>query len=306
MTNTAELPDLDPYAHLSNQEVAAAILAWPDGSEDQNLALAALKARAPGLGHNRPPLSEALESELEPFRVRAAEALGLAEKAVIRDAEGARTALDLGVKCKDLEDEINAARLQRSLPYRDATALINRTFGDIAHALKLAREGDNGRGGLKGMLKVWDDKQRAAAQAEQARLREEQRQRELAAAEAEKTAREAAAQGQGQINAELAAAKAREEAERAAHRAEAVRPEPLRSHLGQIARRREIVFEITDLAATLAWLIQQPGHRGKVEHATRTMIGAYLKSLGTDAVARGVAIPGIEARVEAGGVAVRR
>jgi hypothetical protein len=300
MTNTAELPDLDPYAHLSNQEIAAAVLAWPDGSEDQNRALVALRERAPQIGHNRPPLAEMIEAEVEPFRVRAAEVLELAGKALIIDADGAKSVLDLGVKCKDIEDEIDAARLARSKPYRDATALINGLFGPVQQRLAIARDG------LRGMLKTWDDKQKAAAAAEQARLREEQRQREAAAAEAERRAREAAEAGRGQVNAELAAARAREEAEQAQRRADAVRPEPLRSHLGQVSRRREIKFEIADLGAVLAWLIQQPGHRSNVEQAVKTMIGSYLKSLGTDTVARGVDIPGIVARVEAGGVAVRR
>lgn len=307
MTNTVELPDLDPYAHLSNSEIAAAVLAWPDDSEDQIRALIALRERAPaGIGHNKPPLAEAIDIEVEPFRVRAAEVLELAGKARIIDADSARSVVDLGVKCKDIEDQIDAARLARSKPYRDAVALINGQFGEVAQRLKLAREGDSGSGGLRGMLRVWDDRERAAAAAEQARLREEQRQREAAAAEADRQARAAAEAGKGQINAELAAARAREAADQAQRRAEAVRPEPLRAHLGQVSRRREIVFKIVDLGAVLAWLVEQPGHRTKVETEVRTMIAGYLKSLGIETVAKGVAIPGIEASVETGGVAVRR
>lgn len=306
MTNTVELPDLDPYAHLSNQEIAAAVLAWPDGSEDQNAALAALRTRAPGIGHNRPPLAEAIEAEVEPFRVRAADLLDLAGQARIIDADGAKSVLDLGIKLKNIEDEIDAARLERSRPYRQAVGLINGLFGEPAQRLKLARDGEDGRGGLRGMLTSWDNKQRAAAADEQARLRKEQLQREAEAREAERKAAEAEAAGRGQVNAELQVTRAREAAEQAQRRAEAVRPEPLRSHLGQVSRRRDIKFEITDLGAVVAWLIDQPGHRNNVEQAVRTMIGSYLRSLGIDAVAQGVAIPGIDAKVETGAAAVRR
>jgi hypothetical protein len=306
MTDTAELVDLDPYTHLSNAELAETVAVWPDGSEDQNNALAALRARAPGIGHNRPPLAEALNDEIEPFVRRAAEVIELAGKAVIIDIDSARSVADLGVKCKDLEAQIDVARLARSKPYRDAVGLINRVFGDVAEQLKRAREGNDGRGGLRGMVTAWDNKQRAAAAAEERRLREEQRRREEAAAEAERKAREAAETGKSALNAELAAAKAREEADQAARRANAVRPEPLRSHLGQVRRTRRSKFEIEDLAKVIAWLIEHPGHRSNVEQAVRTIIGAYLTAIGIDTVARGIEIPGVKCWVELGEASVRR
>lgn len=305
MTNTAE-PDLDAYAHLSNQEIAAAVLAWPDGSEDQVAALVALRARAPAIGHNRPPLGEAIEAEVEPFRVRAAEVLELANQARIVDADSAKSVLDLAIKLKDIEDEIEAARLERSKPYRQAVGLINGLFGEPAQRLKLAREGADGRGGLRGMVTTWDNQERARARQEETRLRQEQHRREAEAAEAAKKAEEAATAGRGRVSAELDAAKAREAAEQAQRRADAVRPEPLRSHLGAVSRRRDIKFDITDLGAAVAWLIDQPGHRNNVEQAVRTMVGSYLRSLGIDAVAKGVVIPGIDARVETGAAAMRR
>lgn len=308
MTNTAaaELPDLDPYAHLSAAELASAVMAWPEGSEEQVQALVALKARAPGIGHNKPPLAEALEAEIEPLRARADDLIELAGRALIVDTDSAKSVLDLRVKVRDAEAAIDAARLARSKPYRDATALINGIFGEVTQRLKIAREGESGRGGLNGMLTKWDDKQQAEAAAEHARLREEQRRREAAVAEAERKAREASEAGKGQVNAELEAAKARDEAAQARLRAAAVRPEPLRSHLGQMSRRREIRFEITDLGAAAGWLVDQQGLRNRLEQSVKTILGAYLHSLGIDAVAQGVAIPGVEARVEAGAATVRR
>lgn len=303
---TDELPDLDPYSHLSNREICAAALAWPDDSEDQIAALVALRARAPASGHNKAPLAEAIEAEVEPFRVRTGEVLDLAAKARIIDGESAKSTLDLGIKAKDLEDEIDAARLERSKPYRQAVALINGMYGDIAQRLKLAREGNDGRGGLRGMVTTWDNQERARARAEETRLREEQRQREAEAAEAARKAEEAATVGRGQVSAELDAAKAREVADQAQRRADAVRPEPLRSHLGAVSRRREIKFEITDLAAAVAWLAIQPGYSNNVEQAVKTIVGSYLKALGVEAVAQGVTIPGIAARVETGAAAMRR
>lgn len=301
-----ELPDIDAYDGLSNGEIASAVLAWPDGSEDQLRALAALRNRAPMTGHNRPPLSEALDAETAGFRRRADEIVALAGDAVIIDDESARKLVDLIAKTKSLEDEIAAARLARTKPYRDATALINETFNTIARPLELVREGEDKRGGMRGMQTQWDNKKRAEADAERRRLQEEQRQREREAAEAARKAEEAARAGQGQVNAELVAAQAREAAERAQARAEAVRPTPIRSHLGQVSRRREITFEITDLVALATWLIGQPGLKGNVEQACRTICGGYLKNIGVDVVARGVEIPGLVTRVELGNVAVRR
>lgn len=307
MTQTAELPDLDPYEHLTNAELAASVAAWPDDSEDQRAALVALARRAPNLGHNKPPLAEALDAEVEVWRRRSEEILALVGDAVIIDAESAKKVTDLAAKTKDLEDELDKARLARGKPFRDAQALVNSTFDALIRPLKLAREGEDRRGGLRGMLTVFDNKVRAEAEAERRRLEAEQRQREAEAAEAQKKAEEAARAGAaGQVNAELAAARTREAADQARLRAEAVRPIPIRSHLGQVSRRREFRFEITDLGATIAWLITQPGHKNNVEQSVRTIVGSYLRSLGVDAVARGVEIPGIEITVDLGTAALRR
>lgn len=310
MTLEAEqLPDVDEYDGLSLVEIGHAFVNWPEGSEDQNRALAAFLRRAarPGIGHNRPPLSEALEAETEAWRRRGREILGLAGEALIIDDESARKVSDLAAKCKDLEDELDAARLARTKPYRDATAHINTTYDGLIRPLKLAREGEDRRGGLRGMLTAWDNKVREAAAAEQRRLRQEQKQREAEAAEAQRRAEEAARGGQpGQVNAKLEAARAREAADQAQLRAEAVRPTPIRSHLGQVQRRREILFEVHDLGALIAWLISQPGLRGNVEQACRTIVGSYLRALGTDTVGRGVEIPGVAVRVELGTAGIRR
>ena len=307
MSDTAAaLPDLDAYAHLSNAEIAASVAAWPDDSEDQRQALVALAGRAPGIGHNRPPLAEALDAETAALRRRAAEIVELAGKAVIVDDDSAKKVTDLAVKCADIEDEIKTARLARSKPFRDAVDLINNIYGDIARPVALARGGDTGRAGLRGMITVWDDRQRAAAVAEQARRREEQRRLEAEAAEAQRKVDEAAAAGRGQVNAEIEAAQVRERADQAQVRADAVRAVPIRSHLGQVSRRREINFAVTDLPATCTWLISQEGHRNNIEQAVRTIIGAHLRAIGIDAVARGVNIPGITASVGNAPAAVRR
>lgn len=298
----SELPDVDPYEHLTNAEIAAAVLAWPEGSDDQLQALAALARRSPrGFGDNRPPLLEALEAETASLRRRAEEIIALDGTIKIIDMDSAQKAIDIEVKAKDVEDEAKLLRLARSKPARDTVDLINNYVNGIVAPVAIMR------GGLRTAIAEFNNRRRAAAEAERRRLAEEQRKREAEAAEAQRQAEEAARAGKGQIGAELDAAQARERADRARRNAEAIRPEPIRSHLGQVSQRREITFDVSDLGAVLAWLISQPGLRNKIEQAVRTIIGAYLRgALGIDAVARGVDIPGVTVRVEHGAVAVRR
>jgi len=154
---------------------------------------------------------------------------------------------------------------------------------------------------------VWDNKVRAEADAKRRQLEAEQRQREAAAAEAQRKADEAArANAAGQVNAELEAARSREAADQARLRAEAVRPQPIRSHLGQVTRRREVRFEITDLGKCVAWLMGQAGYRNNLEQACKTIIGSYLRGQKVEGVARGVTIPGVDVTVDLGTAAVRR
>jgi hypothetical protein len=303
---TTELPDLDEYHSMSLVEIGQAFVYWPEGSEDQARALAAFLRRAerPGIGHNRPPLAEALEAETEGWRRRSAEIHAAYADTRILDNDGgdsARKVSDIAAKAKDLEDELDAARLERTKPYRAATKLTNDTYGELIEPLK--------RAGLamRQMLTAHDNKVRAAADAEKRRLEAEQRQREAEAAEAQRKADEAARAGAaGQVNRELEAARSREAADQARLRAEAVRPTPIRSHLGQVQRRRETKWHIADLDKAVGWLLGQDGYRKLLEDEVKTIIGAYLKSLGVDVVARGVVIPGVEIAVELGTAGVRR
>lgn len=302
MTNAAPLPDMDPYSHLTNGELAASIAAWPDDSTEQLDALRALAARAPGIGHNRPPLTEEIEAETASLRRRAEEIVKLSnDEAVIRDAESAKKINDMIVKCRDIEEEGEQARLARSKPYRDTVSLINGAYNAITHPVGQARDA------LRAAQTVWDDRQRAAVAAEQARLREEQRQREREAAEAQRKAEEAAAAGRNQVNAELQAAQAREAADRAQQRADAVRPEPIRSHLGQVSRTRRIEHDITDLAALVGWLIGQAGLRSSLMKACDDIIRGYLRALKVETVEKqDPGIPGVTVRIVLGTAGVRR
>lgn len=308
MTNAAEALPEDPYGHLTNSELAMSISAWPDDSTEQLDALRALAARAPGMGHNRPPLVEAIEAETAGLRRRAEEWVSIAADALIIDDESAKKVNDLIVKGRDIEEEAEQARLARIKPYREAVSLINATYHAISQPVLLARAGPDGKsGGLRRMVTVWDDRRRAEAEAEKRRLREEQRQREREAAEAQRRAEEAAAAGRGQVNAELQAAQAREAAARAQQRADAIRPEPIRSHLGQVSRTRRIEHEITDVGALVGWLVAQAGLRGSLERACEVIVTGYLRVLGVDTVARqDPGIPGVTVRVVVGTAGVRR
>src|SRR5580765_6893073 len=83
VAEAAELPDLDEYFGMSTTDICLAAAHWPEGSEDQLRAIAAIRARAPGIGHNRPPLNEAIDEELAPRRARINHLVERAERSVL-------------------------------------------------------------------------------------------------------------------------------------------------------------------------------------------------------------------------------
>lgn len=306
MSDAETLADVDEYDGMSIVDIAAAIINWPDGSEDQQRAIAAIRRRAPGMGHNQPPLGEALTAELDPLLTRQAALLDVAKTSAIIDRESAAKVTDLVGLIRTLEEELNAARLKRSKPFRDAQDLINRRFGQLSGPLALARGGESGRGGLIGMLTAFDDREKAAAEAERQRLLEEQRKRQAEADAARRAAETAAAAGKPTVDQELLALRAAEQAETLARRADAIRPEPVRSHMGQVGRRREISATIDNVRQVIGWIIKQKGGDHAAKQFAQTWLGAYLRGLGVEVVAKGVEIPGCTITVEAGSANVRR
>jgi hypothetical protein len=281
----AALPDLDEYFGMSITDICLAAAHWPEGSEDQLRAIAAIRARAPGIGHNRPPLSEALDEELAPRRARADQLLSGNPPPTIIDEISAAKVVDWTSQLKALHDEVDKARLARTEPYRDAWKLINNRYDALKVRLAVAIEG----GGK--MLTAWDDKQKAAVEVERHRLAEEAR-RLKQEAEAAKT------------NA-IDALVAKDEAERMQRRAEAIRHEPTRAQLGQTTRRRVIRFVVEDFAARLRDILASP-RKGKFEQLVDKMTEHELRDLGVAAVESGVQMAGVRAWIEDGGVSVRR
>lgn len=250
-----------------------------------------------GIGHNRPPLSELILAEIAPFRPTHRELVDIAKSAVIVDEESAGKVTDLTVKLRGVEDELDAVRERMVRPYLAAQREINSSFNNMIAELRVLRAGEDGRGGLRRMLTIYETRREEAAQAERDRLRAEQRQREAEAEVARKAAEEKRQAGSGSVADELAAMQAQESADRLQRRAEAIRPEPTRSHLGQVNMRREISFQITDIRKALGWLLKSP-FKSQIEQAARTIFGKHLRTLGVAAIEAGVEIPGIEAKVE--------
>jgi hypothetical protein len=305
VAEAAALPDLDEYAGMSATDIAHAVIHWPEGSEDQIRAISALRALVPDRHHNRPPLSEALDEELASRRARADQLLAVAARSVIVDAASAGKVVDLTRQLKELHDEVDKARLARTKPYREAAALINHSYDALKLRLATAIGGTSGREGLSRMLTAWDDKQRAAVEADRRRLAEEARKREQEAEAARAAAEAKAAAGRTDPAAELEALKAADDAERLARRAEAIRHEPTRSQLGQTTRRKVIRFVVEDFAARLRDIMRSP-RRAQVEQLIDKLTEHELRDLGVAAVESGVQIIGVRAWVEDGGVSVRR
>lgn len=298
------LPDLSEFDGMSVKDIAYAITCWPDDSPDQARAIEAIRARAPGIGHNRPPLAERLDIDFADIMVRAKLAIATAETARIIDQASAAKVLDLQATISGLigmrTGEIDVLRLKLQKPYHDANAMIAAKADSIRAPLAAAFSA------LRTMLTTWDDNQRAEAAEAQRKAREEQAAREAAAAEARRKADEAADTGRSTTVADKAAENLREEAERAAMRAEAIRPEPIRSNLGQATRRKIIRFKIENIREVLGELLRDPGDRARVEEATDKIVAAKLRTAGVAAVERGISIKGLKAWTELGDVSVRR
>ena len=290
------LPDLNEYDGMSIADIALAVVHWPEGSEDQQRAIAAIQARAPGIGHNRPPLVERLTEEITPLKARVEEILERARTVVIIDDESCAKVVDLMQLMEALSLEISKAAKAAQDPYLAACAMIGGHYLPLKEPLDVARGERKARTGLYGMVMAYNAKRDAEIAAAQARATEEQRQREEAAAEARRIAETKRAADEGTVGADLAAAAAEDAAETARVRAEAIRPTPVRAQLGQVNSRREITFKITNLRILLGWMIKQPLKNG-VEQAARTIMGGYLRQLGVDAVEKGIEIPGLEASI---------
>jgi len=291
------LDTLDEYDGMSVVDIAHAVVNWPEGSEDQQRAIAAIQARRPGIGHNRPPLAEQLVEEVSPFTAAAGELLEVAGTAVIIDEISAAKIVDLVGKIRDVEEQLTARRAELKKPYQDAIKLIDTAFVSAITPLAVARVGTDGRGGLRGMQTAYENKREAEAEAQRRRLAEEQRKREEEAAAARRAAEEQAAAGKSTVKQDLAALAAEDEAAALERQARATRPAPIRGQLGQVAMTRSITFKITDLPLLLRWMLKQP-LKASLEQSCRTIMGTYLRGLGVDAVERGVAIPGVEAGIE--------
>jgi hypothetical protein len=304
------LDDLDEYDGMSVVEIAHSITLWPEGSEDQRRAIAAIARRAPGLGHNRPPLAEAIDEELAGFRQQQAELITVAKSAVIIDEPSAQKVLDLAVKFQDLEKRLEEWHDKRKQPFLDGGRLIDGAFNAVVNPLRFAREGEGRRnpGGLRLMLTQWQDKKDAEAEAARQAALAEQRRREQEAEAAQRRLAEAAAAGANQIDAQQQLERAQKEAERAQQRAEAVRPEPIRSHGGTVGRSREVAMQIVDVHKALGWLLRQAGGKDAATQFVLTWLGRFVRAAGgVDAVARGaIKVDGVELSVKAGAASIRR
>jgi len=305
VAEAAALPDIDEYYGMSITDICLAAANWPEDSEDQQRALAALRQRAPGIGHNQPPLQEALTEELAPSLSRADRLIDVASRSVIVDETSAGKLVDLVRQLKELHDELDSSRLARTRPFRDAQKAINDHYHALQLKLTMAIGGASGRDGCVGQLTKWDDRKKAELDADRRRLAEEARKREEEAAAARAAAEAKAQAGKIDPAAELEALKASDEAERLARRAEAIRHEPTRSQLGQTTRRKQIRFEIQDFAARLRDIMRSP-RRAQVEQLVHKLTEHELRDLGVAAVESGVQIIGVRAWVEDGGVSVRR
>lgn len=250
----------------------------------------------PGIGHNQAPLAERLAEETAPFLLRLGELVGVAETAVIVDDESAKKVVDLIGLIRAHINDVDAGYKSALEPYRAAIRQIDDAYKPILTHLQTVL-GSDARSGLRGIVTIYDQKRREAAEAERRRLEEEQRHRDAAAAEARRQLEEKRATGAAGVADELAVMQATDQAARLGRQAEAIRPAPIRAQLGNVGQQRQIAFEITDLRKVVGWLLKS-SIRPSLEEAVRQIIGRWLRNLGVAQVQAGVNIPGVEAKID--------
>lgn len=255
-----------------------------------------LDETAPGLGHNRPPLSERLAEEVAPLAGRMQELAAVADTAVIIDEPSCAKTVDLIRLCQAHLDAVKRQHAEDAAPYKEALEQIDNAFRPLERSLT-AIIGPTAREGLRGAVTVFERKRAEQAEEEQRRIRAEQRQRDAEAEAARKALEEKKAGGSASVADELAVLQAEDAAARLGQRAEAIRPAPVRANLGTVGSARQIVFTITDIRKAVAWMLRS-GMRNQLEEAVRGLIGRQLRALGVNTVEHGVDIPGVEARIE--------
>lgn len=198
------------------------------------------------LGHNSPPLSEALALETAALAERATILITAASKVPeITDDVLAGKAADMARLIKDHLKAVDAAREDRKRPFLEGGRLVDGHFGAIARPLDAAARAVVAKiSAYQAEIRRREDAERRSREAEARRLRE-----------AEEAARAAAAQGDiaAAIRAEQVAAQA-QAAEAAAVQTSA----PLTSDYGvQAVATTSYGYRVTDVAALAAWLSAQ-------------------------------------------------
>jgi len=308
MSEAPALQDFDEFEGLATRDVCLFVTLSPEGSEEEQRAIDAISRRTPGRLHNRPPLEETIAEELGPWRARRDALVKTAASVAILDDESAKNLSDLIIQMKDAEALIKEARTKRKRPYLEGGRYIDAQYNPVEQAIAVAREA------AQRALTVYDDRRKAETAAAERKAREEQAQRELEAAEARQKAEDAAAAGKTSVADNLVALRAEEEAEKAAQRARVIRPEPIRSTLGQVTRRREIKVDLIEgktakddgLRLLIGWVLKATGGRAAMIEPAMTFLRRHLNALGVDAVEKGIEVPGVKISVVEGQANVRR
>ncbi|HEX5320604.1 MAG TPA: hypothetical protein VFW46_15680, partial [Stellaceae bacterium] len=201
--------------------------------------VALIEPRA-GIGHNMPPLADVVAEEIAAERRRADELVQAAADSRIENDDDAGKVATLIRMMRDHEKALDRAREERKRPFLESGRIVDAVFGAVLRPLVVARGGADGRGGLGGMLTAWERKREDETRRERERIEAERRAKEAEAERARQEAEAARRAGAGAVAAELAALRKQEEADRLARQAEIVRPEPIRTPLGNVATRREI------------------------------------------------------------------
>jgi hypothetical protein len=272
----------------------------------------------PGIGHNRllnipstQAIIEFLQAETAELAQAAQENIICAdERSEVVDDESAARAVQLEATMIEIFQDLDKLRLDIKRPLADATKTIDAHFHQITHPLvgpEPAKKREGAAGDIHARIDAFDQRRRAAIDAERIRLAEEARRQSEAAekAEADRLAAletaysthdpvaQAAAFKQAAERGE-AAQKLADESAKASVAAAAQVARPIDSGVGPKATRRaDWQPQITDLSVAVANCLAIPQWRAQIKLVVLRAYRTMVRNGQRDMTVGGRTIPGL-------------
>lgn len=231
------------------------------------------------IGGNTPPLSEVLAEEFSADKERMTELVDAANSYdAVTNSETMQRVTTLAGLLRAHYDDVEIKRKARKKPYDDGASAVQNAANPILHPLTaaLAR--------LRTICDAYNAEQDRLRDAERRRLAEEEDKKRREAEEAQAKADAAKAEGKSGLSAELAAVKARDDADAAARARTQVVAPIIRTDVGKASRTTVTTYEIDDLTKVAAYLRQT--QRAALIEAIQPLVNRLGRA--------GIVVPGVK------------